>query len=189
MMLDAGTAVTTGTTTGTTAPAQAEGGFPPFDTTTFPSQLFWLALTFAFLFVVLWRVASPRIAGVITARRDQINGDVQAAERHRRDAEGASEAYETALAGARARAHKVAADKRKQMDDDVARARSTADADDHKKMAEAETRIAATRAEARVQVLTAAQDAAADIVSRLTGETVSAEDAAAAVRSATGSGA
>jgi F-type H+-transporting ATPase subunit b len=188
-MLDAGTSVTTGTTTGTAAPADAQGGFPPFDTTTFPSQLFWLAVTFSFLFLVLWRMAAPRIAGVITARRDQINGDVRAAEQHRRDAEGASAAYETALAGARARAHKVAEEKRKQMDDDVTKARAAADADDHKKMAEAETRIAATRAEARVQVLNAAQDAAVQIVSRLTGETVSADDAASAVRAAIGSAA
>ena len=186
-MLDAGTSVTAGTTSGTAAPADAQGGFPPFDTATFPSQLFWLAVTFALLFVVLWRVAGPRIASTITARRDRINGDVRAAEQHRRDAEGASAAYETALAGARARAHKEAEEKRKKMDEDVGRARAAADADDHKKMAEAEANIATIRAEARVQVLKAAQDAAADIVGRLTGETVSPADAEAAVRAATGS--
>ena len=36
------------------------GGFPPFKTETYPSQLFWLTVTFAFLFVVLWRVADIR---------------------------------------------------------------------------------------------------------------------------------
>ena len=53
-----------------------EGGFPPFDTTTFPSQLFWLVVTFAFLFTVLWRVAGPRINGAITNRRAVINAAI-----------------------------------------------------------------------------------------------------------------
>ena len=44
----------TAATTGTAAPQGGE--FPPFKTDTFPSQLFWLAITFAFLLVVMWRI-------------------------------------------------------------------------------------------------------------------------------------
>jgi F-type H+-transporting ATPase subunit b len=183
-MLDAGTAKTMEST----APApQATGGFPPFDTKTFPSQLFWLGLTFLFLFLVLWRLVTPRISGIITARRDQINGDVKMADRHRKDAEGASAAYETALAGARARAHKLADENRKRLDEEVGKAKADADGDAHKKMAEADTRIAATRDEAKAHVIRAAQDAAADIVSRLTGDSVSTDEAAAAVQASVGS--
>src|SRR5512147_1410881 len=91
----------------TEAPKQ-EGGFPPFKTDTFPSQLFWLAITFAFLFVVLWKIAGPRINGVITSRRGAINADIAAADKARQDAEAASSAYQTALAGARARAQGLA---------------------------------------------------------------------------------
>jgi len=184
-MLDAGTP----TTTGTVAPAQPEqGGFPPFDTRTFPSQVFWLAITFAFLFVVLWKLVTPRISGVITARRDQINGDVRTAEQHRRDSEAAAAAYETALAGARARAHKLAEENRQKLNEEAARDKAAAEATAQKDFAAAETRIAATRAEARAHVVRAAQEAAADIVSRLTGESVGADEAARAVQAAIGSG-
>src|SRR5690242_13778471 len=97
------------TTATTEVPAQKEGaGFPPFDTTTFPSQLFWLAITFGFLFVVLWRVAGPRIQGVIASRRGAIHGDIDAAQKARDDAEKAGAAYQTALAAARGRAQKLA---------------------------------------------------------------------------------
>src|SRR5579864_746338 len=96
----------------TQAPADNGGGFPPFDTTTFPSQLFWLVVTFACLFTVLWRMAGPRINGVITARRGAINGDIEAAQRARGDAEKAGLAYQTALAGARARAQAMAEENR-----------------------------------------------------------------------------
>ena len=75
--------------TATTEAPKQEGGFPPFDTTTFPSQFFWLAITFAFLFTVMWRVAGPRINGAITNRRGMINGAIAEAGRARADAEAA----------------------------------------------------------------------------------------------------
>ena len=74
-----------GTTTGT----EEAKGFPPFKTETFPSQFFWLAVTFVFLFVMLWKVAGPRIQGVIASRRGAINSDIAAAQRARGDAENA----------------------------------------------------------------------------------------------------
>src|SRR6185312_13533779 len=112
--------------TSTEAPKQ-EGGFPPFKTSTFPSQIFWLVVTFAFLFVVVWRVAGPRISGVITTRRNKINGDIAEAQKHRSDAEAASAAYQTALAGARARANAHADEARKRIAGEIDNAKADAD--------------------------------------------------------------
>ena len=182
-MIDAGTM---SATTKDSAHAKATGGFPPFDTTTFSSQFFWLAITFAFLFVVMWRVAGPRINGVITTRRDKINGDIAVAQKHRGDAEAASAAYQTALAGARARANTLAEENRKRVSGEIDKARADADAQAHAATAEAESRIQAMRVQARASVTQAAQDAAVSIVARLTGDTVSADEAAAAVKSASG---
>ena len=169
------------TTATTEAPHQA-AGFPPFKTETFPSQFFWLVVSFAFLFVVLWRVAGPRINGVITSRRGAINGDIAAAQRARGDAEGASAAYQTALAGARARANAMAEENRQTLNAEIANAKARADEDAASAMAKAHERIAATQEQARGHVAKAAEEAAIAIVARLTGDTVSAADAAAAVR-------
>ena len=111
------------TSTGTTVPAEKSGGFPPFKVETFPSQLFWLAVTFAFLFVVLWRFAGPRIQGVIAERRTRITYDLAQAEKHRRDSEAASAAYQSALTAARGRALALADENRKCIAGDVAGAR------------------------------------------------------------------
>jgi len=175
----------------TTATTEAPGGhkaagFPPFKTETFPSQLFWLAITFAVLFVVLWRLATPRIASTISARRNQINDDLAEAQKHRSDAEAASAAYQTALAGARARATALADGNRKMVVAEIDKQKAAADARANADIARAEQRINAMRDEARGHVMNAARDAAIDIVAHLTGETVSADDAAAAVRAATG---
>ena len=169
-----------GTTTASTEAPKA-AGFPPFDQTTFPSQLFWLVVTFAVMFVVLWRVAGPRINGVITSRRGAINSDIEAAQRARGDAESASAAYDAALHQARARANALAEETRQKLNAEIAQAKAHADAEAAAAMARAQERIAATQVEARGHVAKAAAEAAIAIVARLTGETVSAADAAAAV--------
>src|SRR6185503_6478236 len=157
-----------------TTEAPKEGGFPPFDTTTFPSQFFWLAICFAFLFTVLWRVAGPRINGAITNRRGVINSAI---------AEAGKAAYEQALAAARARANALAEDTRAKLNAEIAKAKAEADAKAHDAMAAADARIAQTRESAKAAVTVAARDAAIAIVERLTGDKVSADDAARALGS------
>jgi F-type H+-transporting ATPase subunit b len=171
----------TPTTASTQAPDQG-AGFPPFKTDTFPSQIFWLAVTFAFLFVVLWRIAGPRINGAITIRRAAINNDIEAASRARGDAEDAQAAYQVALAGARARANGMAEENRQTLNAEIAKAKAQADAAAAEAMGAAHARIAQTQEQARGHVAKAAEDAAIAIVARLTGETISSADAAAAVQ-------
>ena len=117
-----------------------EGGFPPFDTTTFPSQFFCLAICFAFLFTVLWRVAGPRINGAITNRRGMINGAIAEAGKARGDAEAAQSAYENALASARGRANALAEETRAKLNAEIAKAKADADAKAHDAMAAADAR-------------------------------------------------
>ena len=177
----------TGTTATTQAPAKSQGaGFPPFKVETFPSQIFWLAVTFAFLFVVLWRIAGPRIAGTIATRRGRISDDLAAAQKNRTDAEAADTAYRAALAGARARAQSLADANRKVTNEGLERDRATAAVRAHDDVAQAEARIATAREAAKSHVTKAAEDAAIAIVAHLTGDHVSPDDAAAAVRAATG---
>src|SRR5581483_5153689 len=171
------------TTTGVPAEHQA-AGFPPFKTETFPSQIFWLVVCFAFLFVVMWRIAGPRINGVITSRRSAINADIAAADKARGNAEEASAAYQTALAGARARAQSLAEDNRQKLNAEIAKAKADAEAEAHHAMADADARIAATRVAAQGHMIKAAEEAAIAIVARLTGEMVSPDDAARAVKEA-----
>jgi F-type H+-transporting ATPase subunit b len=168
-------------TTATTEAKHEPAGFPPFKTETYPSQLFWLAVTFAFLFVVLWRLAGPKINAAITSRRGAINGAIAEAGKARADAEAAQTAYENALAAARARANALAEDTRAKLNAEIAHAKAEADAKAHDAMAAADARINATRESAKTAVGTAARDAAIAIVERLTGDKISADEAAKAL--------
>jgi len=97
-----------------------------------------------------------------------------------------SAAYQAALASARTRAQALAAENRKRIAGDIEDAKQQADAAAQSDIAAAEARIAASRGEARAHIAKAAQEAAAAIVTRLTGESVSADEAANAVRAVTG---
>lgn len=168
-------------TTETTEVPHKEGGFPPFDTSSFPSQFFWLAITFAFLFTVLWRVAGPRINSAITNRRGAINGAIAEAGRARADAEAAQAKYEMALTKARTNANALAEETRAKLNAEIAKAKADADTKAHDAMAAADARITATRESAKQAVTAAARDAAIAIVERLTGDKVSPDDAAKAL--------
>ena len=169
------------TTTATTEAPKKEGGFPPFDTSTFPTQFFWLAVTFAVMFVVLWRLAGPKINAAITNRRGAINGAIAEAAKARAEAESAQAGYESALTSARTKANALAEETRQSLNAEIAKAKADADAQASQSMHDADARIAATRETAKAAVGAAARDAAISIVERLTGDVVSADEAAKAV--------
>ncbi|HEY4265028.1 MAG TPA: hypothetical protein VGM72_06895 [Micropepsaceae bacterium] len=170
------------TTEGTAA--EVKVGLPQMKTDTFPSQIFWLTVTFAILFVVMWRMTLPMIAGAIGARRNRIEDDLSTAEGFRKDAAEALASYEAALAQARGRAHQLADENRKRVVAEIEQLKTAADTETQATIATAEKRIASERVKAVTGVRASAADAAADIVQRLIGRSVSAEEAAAAIASA-----
>ena len=84
---------------GATAHTEAEGGpsFPPFQTGTFPSQLVSLAVAFVLLYVIVSRLALPKVGAVIDARQKAIESDLAEAQRLKEESEAAMKAYESCL--------------------------------------------------------------------------------------------
>ena len=89
-------------------------GLPQLDPTKFTPQIIWLAISFAILYLLMARVALPRIGSVLEERRYKINDNLQKAETLKTDAEEAAEVYEKALAEARASAQEVIRSAREQ---------------------------------------------------------------------------
>lgn len=168
----------------TTAHTEAPGekhAFPPFKSQHFPSQLFWLALTFILLYVLMSRIALPRIGGILTARSKHIADDLAAAQRLKDQSDAANATYQKSLADARARAQGIANDTREQQAAEAAATNKKLEAQLHEKLAAAEQSIAATRSAAMGNVGSIASDTAAAIVERLIGTVPAQGDVAAAV--------
>jgi len=93
-------------TTQASEPAPAKGSGPPqFDVTTFPSQLFWLVVTFGTLYLLLSGAALPRIQQGMTARAGHIHNLLADARRLRDEAEQHKNDMSSAADSAYQKAH------------------------------------------------------------------------------------
>jgi F-type H+-transporting ATPase subunit b len=158
---------------GNTAHAAADGGhkapFPPFQKDTFASQLVSLLIAFVALYLIVSRIALPRVGGVIDARQDAIEGDLAAAQKLKDESDSALKAYESELAAARSRAQAIGAETREKLNAESEARRKTLEDQLSVKLVDAEKTIAATRETAMSNVRGIAAEAAAAIVQRLTG--------------------
>jgi len=165
-----------GTTETAAAVGEAAGhatksvGMPQLDFSTYTNQFFWLAVTLVVIYLLLNRIALPRIAGILADRQGTITGDIAAAEELKAKAQEAEAAYNQALADARAQASEIAAAARAEIQKDLEAAIAEADAEIAAKTAESEAAIAEIRAGAMAAVEQVARDTAGAIVSALGGK-------------------
>lgn len=152
------------------------GGLPQLDVHTFAPQLFWLVLTFGALYFILSRVALPRIGEVLEERADRIARDLEAAQRLKDDTDKALADYEKALADARGKASTIAKDTREQIVSETEGKKASVEKTLAAKLQDAEQRIAATKTKALSAVNDIAADTAGAVVSKLIGQTVSADE-------------
>src|SRR5579863_4010342 len=166
-------AETHGEPKGATAHTEADGGykapFPPFQKDTFASQLVSLAIAFVALYLIVSKIALPRVGAVIDQRQGTIDGDLAAAQKLKDESDNALKAYESELAAARSRAQAIGAETREKLNAASEAERKTLEDALSRKLTEAEKTIAATRESAMRNVRGIAADAASAIVQRLTG--------------------
>jgi F-type H+-transporting ATPase subunit b len=158
---------------GAAAHTEADGGhkapFPPFQKDTFASQLVSLTIAFVALYLIVSRIALPRVGSVLDARQNTIEGDLAEAQRLKDESDNALKAYESELAAARSRAQAIGAETREKLNAASEAERRTLEERLSLKLAEAEKTIASTREAAMSNVRGIAADAAGAIVQRLTG--------------------
>jgi F-type H+-transporting ATPase subunit b len=168
----------------TTAHTEAPAGhpkFPPFESEHFPSQLVWLAISFVLLYVLMSRIALPRIGRIMADRSKVISDDLAAAERLKEQSNAVQAAYEKALADARGRAQGIAAATREQQARQTEDLHKRLEGQLHERIAAAEQSIATSRGAAMRTVKSIAAETASAIVERLIGQRPRDEDIAAAL--------
>jgi F-type H+-transporting ATPase subunit b len=161
----------------------SEAGLPQFDPSSFPSQIFWLAVAFGILYIFFSKKSLPDISSVLENRRQHIQSDLDTAEQLRKQAEDVHRAYEEALDKARVASTDfyVEAEKKikektlKEMDAFYQRA------GDH--IAATEKRIDAAKAGAMEDMSSIAAAIAAEVAEKVVGISTDLKDAKSVVQS------
>jgi len=142
-------------------------GMPQLCFDWFGNQIFWLVITLVIIFFILSRIALPRIAAVLSERQGTITNDLAAAEDLKVKAVEAEEAYNKALADARAEAQNIVAETKAEIKAELDVATAKADAEIAAKAAEGEKAIAEIRANALESVNDVAKDTAKELISAM----------------------
>ncbi len=162
------------------APAAAEG-LPQLNAAMFAPQVIWLAISFTVLYLLMSRVALPKVSQVLDDRQRKIDENLRKAESLKAEAESAARAYEKALADARDEAQTVLRKAQEELmkDAGVRQAELTARLTDE--IAGAEARIAAAKEAAMGDVRDMAVEVAAAAAERLLGDPLDDKTVGAAV--------
>ena len=143
---------------------------PQLDVTTYTSQITWLVITFAALFLVMWRLVVPRIGLVLEARQRRIEDNLDKAQELKTEAQAALAAYEQAMNEARAQAERELAEAAARVSREAAERTAALAARLAADVGAAEQRITRAKEEAVVGVREAVVDVAGTLVERLLGE-------------------
>ena len=162
----------------------SDSGFPPFNTETFPSQLFWFAIVFIALYLTMARVALPRVAAIFKTRADRIAKDLDEAHALQAKVESARADHEKTLVEAKASAQALAQTTRTNLAKEADAKRKTLESELHGQMTAAEQQITLVKTQAMSHVEEIARETAAGIVARLSGQSVDADTIAKAVSAA-----
>jgi F-type H+-transporting ATPase subunit b len=149
-------------------------------------QLFWLAISFIALYLIMSRVALPRVGNILDERQGRIDADFTAARKLREETDLAIEHYEKALSDAKARAQQIGREAREAMAADIESQRADVDRQIADQMASAEKSIKALKASALSHTDEIATEVTEALVARLLGKSVDRSSLVGAVKEALG---
>ncbi len=167
--------MTYSTVAGHTTQEHSKPGLPQLDAETFPSQLFWLTVTFLLLYMLFARLVLPCIREVLEKRQHHITQELDRAESMSQEADEARQDYETLQSDARGKAQQFIADAQATIAAMQEKKFSEVDADLAEKLSKARADIEKKRASVRESLIPVARDVSTQIVKKLTDVTPSAK--------------
>ncbi len=162
------------------------GGLPQFDPTYYPSQLFWLFLTFITLYIIFSARILPDIGGIIERRDKQVQGDIDKAEQDKKNAEAALAKYESLLDTARKESSKLITETNVKIKENAQQKIKALRDKSEQEISAMEKRISQVREQARRDMTTIAAEIASEASARIIGIKTDIDQAKTAVRAIEG---
>lgn len=153
---------------------------PQLDPSSFASQLLWLVITFSIFYLVMSRIALPRVSEVLETRQNRIAYDLENATSLKGEADQVLAEYEASMAKAHSESQTL-----------LAEAAQDRAVDSTRRQEELGAKIAAQLGDAEVSIQKARQGAldniaeiAGDVASSATAKLIGVEPSTAAVKAA-----
>ena len=99
--------------------AAESGGMPQLNPEFWISQIFWLTLTFGILYIILSKLILPKISANLELRKSQIQENIEAAEKQRKESETKLKEYDEIILKSRLKANDIFKDSREKVIKDI----------------------------------------------------------------------
>ena len=99
--------------------AAESGGMPQLNPEFWISQIFWLTLTFGILYIILSKLILPKISANLELRKSQIQENIEAAEKQRKESETKLKEYDEVILKSKLKANDIFKDSREKVIKDI----------------------------------------------------------------------
>tara|TARA_S200000501_G_scaffold150328_1_gene141762 strand:+ start:6540 stop:7037 length:498 start_codon:yes stop_codon:yes gene_type:complete len=142
---------------------------PQLDISTFLPQIVWLIITFGVLYILMAKLALPRIGSILEQRQNRIEDNLGMAQNLKRESEADAKAYEAAIVEAREQARSSIQLAIKEMSEQSQRRQSELNDRLVAELKSAEERIGEAKKKAMSNISETAEDIVLDAAESLIG--------------------
>ena len=152
--------------------AAETGGMPQLNPEFWISQIFWLVLTFGFLYIVLSKLILPKISANLELRKSQIQENIEAAEKQRESSEAKLKEYDDIISKSRLEANNIFKEAREKVIKNINSKKETLDKQIDDEIKKAEVEIDTLRQSASEKINKIAVVTSTEILKKLIGAEV-----------------
>ena len=149
--------------------AAESGGMPQLNPEFWISQIFWLTLTFGILYIVLSKLILPKISANLELRKSQIQDNIEAAEKQRKDSESKLKEYDDIIFKSKLEAKNIFKDSREKVIKDINNKKETLENQINEEIKKAEKEIEVVKRSAPGKINKIAIEASSELVKKLIG--------------------
>ena len=149
--------------------AAESGGMPQLNPEFWISQIFWLTLTFGILYIVLSKLILPKISANLELRKSQIQDNIEAAEKQRKDSESKLKEYDDIIFKSKLEAKNIFKDSREKVIKDINNKKETLENQINEEIKKAEKEVEVVKKNAPEKINRIAIEASSDLVKKLIG--------------------
>ena len=158
------------------------GGMQQLDPEYWLSQIFWLTVTFGFLFIILSKFVLPNISSNLENRKTQILNNIDIAEKQRDESENNIAEYEKIILKTRGDAKNLINEAKVKVIEEINKKKNLLDSEINKEISDTENEIIKLKKNSPEKISQIAVDTSLDLIKQLIGAEVNKSNISAIVQ-------